>query len=151
MSKTYVSHKRAKFDYEILDTYEAGIVLSGSEVKSVRNGQGKLEGAHVGVRGGEAYLLGASIPPFQRTNAPKNYDPEQARKLLLSKKEIGQLAEIEAKKGLTIVPIRLYNAGRNIKLEIAVARGKKKTDKRETIKKRESKIAIERTLKNQRF
>ena len=147
--KPYISHKRATFDFEILDTYEAGIVLSGGEVKSVRGGQGKLEGAHVIVRGGEAFLVGAMIAPYQPRNTPKNYDPEAPRKLLLSKKELGEIAQHEGQKGLTIVPLSLYNKGRNIKLQLAVARGKKKKDKRQRIKERETKRSIERTLKNQ--
>lgn len=144
-----VTHKRAKFDFELLETYEAGLVLSGTEVKSLRKGQGKLEGAHVVVRGGEAFLVGASIPAFQQKNAPPDYEPEATRKLLLSRKELAELAEKSDQKGLTIVPLSVYNKGRNLKLSIAVARGKKKTDKRETIKKREAKRTIERTLKNQ--
>lgn len=147
--KPLISHRRAKFDYEILDTYEAGIALSGTEVKSVRKGQGKLEGAHVVIRGNEGFLVGASIPPYQRANAPKNYDPEETRKLLLSKKEIVELSRESEQKGLTIVPISMYNKGRNIKLQIALVRGKKKYDKRAAIKKRESKRSIERTLKRE--
>jgi len=147
--KALVSHKRAKFDYEILKSFEAGIVLLGTEVKSIKKGQGKLEGAHVIVRGEEAFLVGASIPPFQVANAKKSYDPEQTRKLLLKPKELQELASEEAQRGLTIVPIKLYNKGRNIKLEIAIVRGKKLHDKRQTLKKRDTKRDIDRTLKNQ--
>jgi len=145
--KALVSHKRAKFDYEILETFEAGLSLLGTEVKSVRGGQGKLEGAHVIIRGDEAFLVGASIPPFQKANAPKDFDAERVRKLLLSQKEIEHLHSEGEKKGLTIVPIKLYNSGRNLKIEIAIARGKKKYDKRESIKARDTKRDIERTLK----
>ena len=147
--KALVSHKRAPFDYEILETFKAGAALLGTEVKSLRSGQGKLEGAHVVVRGGEAFLVGASIPPFQEANAPKDYDKERARKLLLSQKELARLFTESEKKGLTIVPLKWHNDGRNIKLEIAIARGKKKTDKRQHIKERETKRSIERILKNQ--
>jgi SsrA-binding protein len=147
--KPLVSHKRAKFDFEILETYEAGLVLSGTEVKSLRRGQGKLEGAHVVVRGDEAFLVGASIPPFQAANAPADYEPEATRKLLLSRKELAELEKQGDQKGLTIVPLSVYNKGRNLKLSIAVARGKKKADKRESIKARESKREIERQLKRQ--
>lgn len=146
---TYVAHKRASFDFEILEQFEAGIELLGTEVKSVRNGQGKLEGAHVIVRGGEAYLVGATIPPFQQANAPKDYEPDRPRRLLLSKKELQKLATEGEHKGLTIVPIKLYNSGRNIKLNVAIVRGKKKHDKRETIKARDTKRDVERTLKQQ--
>jgi len=145
---TYISYRKAKFNYEILDTYEAGISLLGTEVKSVRNGQGKLEGSHVVIRGDEAFLVGSSIPAYQRANAPKDYDPERTRKLLLSKKEIAELGQKSENQGLTIVPIKLYNGKRSIKLEIAVARGKKKADKRESIKARDTKRDIERELKN---
>jgi len=146
---TYISHRRAKFDYEILETFEAGVSLWGTEVKALRSGQGKLEGAHVVIRGGEAYLVGAHIPPFQKANAPNDYDPERARKLLLSKKELAKLFTESEKKGLTIVPLRWYNSGRNLKLEVAIVKGKKKHDKREAIKERDTKRDIERTLKNQ--
>lgn len=145
----YVRNKKASFDFELLDRFEAGVVLLGTEVKSIRKGQGKLDGAHVVIRGGEAYLVGASIPPFQKANAPTNYDDERARKLLLSKKDLLLLYNESEKKGLTIVPIRWYNSRSKLKLEIAVAKGKKKHDKRDTIKQRDTKREIERTLKNQ--
>ena len=154
---TYLSHKRAGFDYEILETFEAGIALLGTEVKAVRQKLGKLEGGHVVVRptsprlrragGGEAYLVGVSIPPYQKANAPKDYDPERPRTLLLSKKEILRLHSEGEKKGLTIVPIKLYNVGQKLKLEIAIVRGKKKYDKREAIKLRDTKRDMERALK----
>ena len=147
--KALVSHKRARFDYEILDTFEAGIILLGTEVKSIKKGQGKLEGGHIIIRGGEAFLVGVSIPPFQAANVPKGYDPEQNRKLLLKQKEIKELEQKEKQAGLTIVPIKLYNKGKYIKLEIAIVRGKKNRDKREAIKKRDTGRAIERTLKTQ--
>lgn len=146
---SYVNHKRARFDYDILETFEAGLVLLGTEVKSIRAGRAKLEGGHIVVRGKEAYLVGISIPPFQVTTAPKGYDTERARKLLLSQKELILLERETEKAGLTGIPLKLYNAGRNIKLEIAIARGKKKADKRESIKSRDVKREIERTLKNQ--
>ena len=144
-----IKNKKASFNFELLERFEAGVVLLGTEVKALRGGQGKLEGSHVVVRGGEAYLVGASIPAFQKANAPKDYDPERVRKLLLSKKEILELFTESEKKGLTIVPIRWYNSKSNIKLEVAVARGKKKQDKRDSIKSRDTKREIERTLKNQ--
>jgi len=147
--KSLISNKRARHDFEILDTYEAGIVLSGTEVKSVRLGRGNLRGAHVVVRGGEAFLVGASIPPYQPANVPVNYDPEATRKLLLSRKEINELEKKSEQRGLTIVPIMMYNRNRSIKLQIAVARGKKQRDKREVMKERDTKRAIERTLKGQ--
>lgn len=144
---TLIHNKKAQRNYELMETYEAGLDLLGFEVKSLRNKQGSLEGAHVIVRGGEVYLVGATIPPYQPNNAPPHYEPMRNRRLLLSKKEIGELAGFEQQKGLTIVPISVYNKGRLLKLKIAVARGKKKYDKREDIKKREAKRNIERTLK----
>ncbi len=143
-----ISHKKAHFDFEILEIFEAGISLFGTEVKSVRNGQGKIEGAYVIIRGKEAFLVGSSIPAFQKKNVDGSYDPERARKLLLTKKEIDLLDLKSEKQGLTIVPLKLYNKGSKIKLEMAIARGKKKQDKREQIKKRDVGRDIERTLKH---
>lgn len=144
-----VEHKKAYFDYEILEEIEAGLELLGTEVRSLRAGRGKLEGAHIVARGGEAYLVGASIPPWQKANAPAGYDDERSRRLLLSQKEIARVASAEGEKGLTIVPISVYNKGRKLKLKIGIARGKKKIDKRHQIKARDEKRRIERTLKNQ--
>lgn len=146
---TYIQNRKAHFDFEILETFEAGLVLYGFETKSIRLGRGKLDGAFVKVRGGEAFLLGASISPYQVANTPKSFDPERVRKLLLSKKELAHLERQTETAGLTAIPLNLYNVGRNIKLEVAVARGKKKFDKRETLKARDTKRDIERTLKNQ--
>lgn len=144
-----VEHKKAHFNYEILDTYEAGIELTGSEVKALKSKKGSLEGAYVIIRGAEAFLVGATIPPYQPGNTPEDYDPMRPRRLLLTKKEIAELAGKEGQKGLTLVPISVYNKGNKLKLSFAVARGKKKYDKREDIKKREAKRDIERTLKRE--
>ena len=143
----YAENRKARFNYEILEKYEAGIELLGVEVKSVRDGQISLEGAFVIVRGGEVFLINANIPPFQPKNAPKDYDPLRNRKLLLTKKEIAELAASEKNKSLTIVPISLYNKGRKIKVEIALSKGKKKFDKRETIKKRDTDREMRRASK----
>lgn len=142
-----IENKRARFDYEILETFEAGIELLGFEVKALRQKRGNLEGAFVVIRGREAFLLGARIPPYQSGNTPESYDETRPRKLLLNKEEIGRLAGAEGKKGLTIVPIFVYTKGRKLKLHIAVVRGKKKFDKREAIKRREDSRKIERILK----
>ena len=144
-----IENKKARFDYEILETLDAGLELFGHEVKSLRKGQGKLEGAHGIVRGGEVYIVGMHIPPYQPSNTPDSYDPMRTRKLLLTKKEIATLAGLEGQKGLTIVPLSVYNKGRNLKLSLGVARGKKKFDKRAVLKKRDTMREIERTLKNQ--
>ena len=145
--KLLVQNKKARFDFELHYEYEAGIELFGFEVKALRTGKGTLEGAHVIVRGGEAYLVNASISPHQPANAPKNYEPERVRRLLLSHKGITELNNTSNQKGLTIVPLMLYSTGRNIKLRFAVARRKKKQDKRESIKKRDTQRDIARTLK----
>lgn len=144
-----IENKKARFDYEILKIFTAGVALMGHEVKAVRAGKGTLDGARVMVRGGEAYLTGATIAPYQVGNVPDSYDPERSRKLLLGKKEIQTLADAEGQKGLTIVPLKWYNRGRTLKVEVAIARHKKKYDKRATMRERDSKRDIDRTLKNQ--
>jgi SsrA-binding protein len=143
----YAENRKVYFNYEILEKYEAGIELLGVEVKSVRGGQMSLEGAFVIIRGGEAYLINANIPPYQVKNTPKDYDPLRNRKLLLTKKEITELAGNEKNKSLTIVPISVYNKNRKIKVEIALVKGKKKFDKRETLKKRDTDREIRREIK----
>ena len=145
----YIRNKRINFDFEVLDTFEVGAVLFGYEVKSIRNHKGSLSGAYVVVRAGEAFLVGASLSPYQIANTPKNYDPERTRKLLLKKKELLELEKKDGQAGLTIVPIKWYNKNRKIKLLIALVRGQKKADKREKIKERDTKRHIERLLKNQ--
>lgn len=146
----YAENRRARFDYEILEKYEAGIELLGTEVKSVRLGRMSLEGAFVVIRGGEAFLINANIPPYQPNNTPEGYDPLRNRKLLLTKKEMRELADTEKNKSLTIAPLAVYNKGRKIKISLAIVRGKKKTDKREKIKRRESDRDIERDFKHGR-
>jgi SsrA-binding protein len=148
--KILVKNQKVFFNYEIQDKYNAGIELFGFEVKSVKQGKGNMEGSYIVIRGGEAFLIGLDIPPFQQNNTPEGYDPKRNRRLLLSKKELTILAEKENESGLTIVPISLYNNGRRIKLELGTAKGKKKFDKRQTIKKRESDKEISRTLKGGR-
>jgi len=143
----YAENRKAQFNYEILEKYEAGIELLGVEVKSVRGGQMSLEGAFVIVRGGEAYLINANISPYQVKNTPKDYDSLRNRRILLTKKEIIELAGSEKNKSLTIVPISVYNKGRKIKVEIALVKGKKKFDKRETLKKRDTDREIRRAKK----
>jgi SsrA-binding protein len=144
-----IEHKKARLNYEILEEFEAGLELLGSEVKSLRAGQGKLEGSHIIVRGGEAYAVGMHIPPYQPLNTSPDYDPDRSRRLLLSKKELSRLSDYEAQKGLTIVPLRVYNKGKYLKLALAAAKGRKNYDKRAVLKERDTKREIERTLKNQ--
>lgn len=144
---TLIQNRKAHFNYEILEEIEAGIELFGFEVKSLRGGQGSLEGARVISRGNEAYLIGVTIPAHQPKNAPSDYAPDRARRLLLSTKELSEITDAEGKKGLTIVPFSMYSKGRYIKVKIAVVRGKKKFDKRETLKERDTKREMDRTLR----
>lgn len=144
-----VEHKKARLNYEILEEFEAGLELLGPEVKSLRGGVGKLEGAHVVVRGGEGYLVGAHIPAYQPKNAGEAYDPDRTRKLLLTKKELTTLLGYEGQRGLTIVPLKVYNKGKVLKLLLGAARGRKAHDKRSVLKERDTKREMDRTLKNQ--
>ncbi len=144
-----IEHKKARLNYELLEEYEAGIELFGYEVKSLRARHGKLEGSHIIVRAGEAYVVGMDVPPYQPANTPKEYDPARSRRLLLTKKELADLAGFEGQKGLTIVPISVYNKGDKLKMRIAVARGRKKYDKRAVLKERDTERDMRRTLKNQ--
>lgn len=144
-----LENRKARFNYELTRSFEAGIELLGFEVKALRKKMGSLEGAHTIVRGNEAFLVNMHIPPYQPANTPKEYDSRRARRLLLTKKEIAELASAEGKKGLTIVPVSVYTKGRKVKVELSVARGKKKYDKRETLKRRDAEREMRRSLKNQ--
>jgi SsrA-binding protein len=143
-----VSNKKAGFNYEITDTLSAGIELLGFEVKALRKKQGSLDGSYVLVRGNEAYLVGMQIPPFQMNNTPKEYDERRDRRLLLTRQEIDSLTGHKSQMGLTAVPISVYNIGRKIKVKIGLAKSKKKFDKRETIKKRETDRDIRRDFRD---
>jgi SsrA-binding protein len=144
---SYATNDKARFDYEILDTYEAGLVLTGNEVKAIRNNKISIKGAYVKIFGNEAYLVGALISPYQANNVPKDYDPQKDRKLLLKKSELKYLIGKSQEKGLTLVPLKVFDTHGMLKLEIGVGRGKKKYDKRETIKKRETERIIRREIK----
>lgn len=143
----FAENRKAYFDYEILEKFEAGLVLSGAEVKSIKGGRMNLSGSYVNFHDGEPYLISASIAPYQPKNQPSDYDPSRSRKLLFNKKEIDYLLGKTKQKGLTLVPLKVYNKGRRIKIEIGLARGKKQYDKRSAISKRESDRKIERELK----
>ena len=145
----FLENRKARADYEQLEKFDAGIELFGHEVKAIRNGRGSLPGSHVIIRGAEAYLINMDIAPYQAGNTPKGYDPKRTRHLLLSKKEIHELNGYDSKKGLTIVPFSVYSKGRFLKVSVAVVRGRKKYDKREIIKKRESDREIRRSLKRE--
>jgi len=131
-----IINRRASYDYRLLEKFEAGIVLSGPEVKSVKAGHFHLEEAFCQVKNGELWLFNAHIHPYNFADT-QDYDPRRARKLLLHKKEILKLAQYSLQKGLTIIPVFCYTKGNKIKLEIALAKGKKKYEKREAIKKRD--------------
>jgi SsrA-binding protein len=133
-----ITNKQAYFNYQILETLEAGLKLSGPEVKSVKAGQVKLQGAYVTIQNEEAYLVGAHIAAYKpAVVSQRNYDPDARRKLLLHKKEIRSLIGREQERGISIVPLKVYTSHGYVKLSIGIGRGKKKYDKRETIKKRE--------------
>lgn len=141
-------NRRAYFDYETLETYEAGIELRGFEAKAVKTGRINLAGSFAVIKDNEAWLLNATIPPYQPKNAPSDYDPTRSRRLLLHKSEIKELIGKSAQKGLTIVPLKVYTKHNRVKILLGLARHKKGKDKRETIKKRETEREIERGLKN---
>lgn len=144
----YAENKKAYFDYEILDTLEAGLVLTGSEVKSIRKSTANLKGGFITFHGNEAFMTNVHVPKYKFAGTLTDYNPERSRKILLKDKEISYLREKSMEKGLTIIPLSLYNKGRHIKLGVGIAKGKKKYDKRETIKKRDLDREIKRTLKN---
>lgn len=131
-------NKRAFFDYKILEKLEAGIVLTGQEVKSVKTGHVNLSGAYVTMRDGEAWLLNAHIPPYKKAGPLLGYDPTRSRKLLLKKSELNRLIGVAQTKGLTLIPLTVYTARNHVKIEVGICRGRKKTDKRDLIKKRET-------------
>jgi len=133
----YLRNKKATFDYHFEETLEAGIELLGTEVKSVKAHHGSLSGAYVAVVDGTLTLLGAHIPAWQEKNSGAGYDPYRSRTLLVHKEELLYLMRLLKTKGLTIIPVSLYNKDRHIKIQLAVAKGKKVFDKRETIKSRD--------------
>ncbi|OHA48967.1 MAG: SsrA-binding protein [Candidatus Terrybacteria bacterium RIFCSPHIGHO2_01_FULL_48_17] len=144
---SFADNKRARFDYEILETLQGGLVLSGQEVKSIRAGRASLAGAFVTLKAGEAFLTNATIPAWQPKNAPPDYNDTRSRKVLVQKKELSWLVGKLAQRHLTAIPLRLYSVRGKIKVEIGIAKHRKKMDKREVIKKRESEREIKRHLK----
>lgn len=144
---TIATNKRAHFDYALTDHYEAGLVLSGSEVKSVKTGHASLKGSFVTVKGSELFLTNALIPRYQHAHRDTKHDDSRSRKLLLKGREVRSLIGKSRVLGLTLVPLRLYTKGQLVKLEFAVGKGKKAFDKRETIKKRDDSRGIARAMK----
>lgn len=134
---TYAVNKRARFDYEILDTVEAGLVLTGGEVKSIRSGSVRLSGAFVTFHNNDAFLMNFHIPRYAKSASVVRHDPERSKKLLLREKQIDYLRGKSQEQGLTIIPLSVYTHKSRIKVEVAVARGKKRYDKREKIRKRD--------------
>jgi SsrA-binding protein len=141
-------NKRARFDYNILESYEAGLVLFGYEVKSIKLGHVSLKESFVTVSGNELFLINAHISLYPQAGKISGYDPTRSRKLLLKKSEIKKLIGKVRAQGLTLVPIKLYTKRRLIKLEFGLGKGKKEYDKREKIRKREAKTSIGRIMKN---
>jgi SsrA-binding protein len=141
-------NKKAYFDYEVLEKFEAGLALLGQEVKSLRTRHVNLAGSYVVLRNQELFWIGANISPYQPKNSPANYNPERDRKLLLRKEEIKALLGRTKEKGLTLIPLKVYTKNAKIKLEFGLARGKRKADKREAIKKRDIQQDIERELQS---
>lgn len=145
-----VINKKLGFDYEIVEKFESGIELLGNEVKSIRAHQGSLLGSYVMIRAREAFLIGFDLPGYQGGNGVENYDKLREKKLILKRKEIEYLSKLENGKSLTIVPIRVYNKGRRLKVEIAIVKAKKKHDKRQVTMKREGDRTIDRVMKGKR-
>jgi len=141
-----VENRKARFDYEVIEDFEAGIVLSGAEVKSVRSGGTTMTGARVVFDDDGAFVIGMNIPKYRHDSA-EEYDSDKRRKLLLHSKEIVEIQSKMRSAGLTVVPISLYNKGSLVKVKIALVRGKKKFEKREILKKRESQLGLARRLK----
>lgn len=144
--KPIADNRRARYEYELLDRVEAGIVLTGTEVKSLRAGRATLAQAYADVRDGEAWLQGAEIAVYDQGNRA-NHEPTRPRKLLLHRREIDRLYGQVREKGLTLVPTRLYFKDGRVKVELALARGKSTYDKRHTLAERDAKRQIERSLK----
>ena len=144
-------NKKGLFNYDILEKKEAGIVLTGAEVKSVKNGQINLKGSYITIKGGEAFLIGAHISPYKpAAGKQKDYTPTQERRLLLHRRELERLQGKMTSEGLTIIPISVYTKSNLIKVEIGLAKGKKKYEKRETIKNRDIDRRIRDHLKTHR-
>ncbi len=143
---TFADNRKARHDYEMLETFDAGIVLAGHEVKAVREGGANLTGSHIGFEKGELWVKGLKIAPYSKAGRLEGYEPSHARKLLMRKRELKQLLGKSQQKGLTLIPISLYPHGRHIKLKFALCRGKKAHDKRDSKRKRDIERDVERHL-----
>ncbi len=151
MGKKIVTvNRKARKDYDIIELLEAGVALKGTEVKSLREGRMNLKDSYARVQNGEVFLISAHISPYSHGNL-QNHDPLRERKLLLHKSEIKRLRGKTEEKGLTLVPLRVYFLNGRVKIELALARGKRQRDKRETIKRRDAEREIRRELKNRQY
>lgn len=148
--KTVATNRKARHDYEVLESYEAGMVLRGSEVKALRNGKANLKDSYASVEDGEVWLYNVHIGPYQPAGKYQQHDPERTRKLLLSRREIDRLFGVTVEKGLTLVPLRIYFRDGRAKVELAVARGRKAYDKREKMRKEAARREIEQELRRRR-
>jgi SsrA-binding protein len=144
---TFAKNKKAYHEYQILEEFEAGISLRGHEVKAIKTGRISIKGSYARIQDGEIYLIGASIPPYQPFNTPESYNDQRKRKLLLKKKQIQYLSSRIEKKGLTIVPLKVYSIKGKVKIKIGLAKGKRKFDKRQKIKERAAKREMDRRKK----
>lgn len=144
---TIAINKKVQYNYQILEKFNAGIVLNGQEVKSIKGGRINLQGSFVVLKNSEVFLIGTSVPPYQPKNAPKDYDQQRTRKLLITKDEIRKIIGKSGQKGLTMAPLSVYTERGKIKIEFAIVKGKREIDKREVIKKREVEREISREMK----
>lgn len=144
-----ITNRKVSLNYEIIEKYEAGLVLEGYEVKAIRAGRGQMLGAYIVMRAGEAFLKGLTVTPLQQNNLPLNYTEGRTVKILLKKDEIKDLYKKVEGKGISLVPLSIYDNRGTLKCEIALVRGKKMHDKRATLKARDDKREIERTLKRE--
>ena len=147
MSKLIAKNPTARHNYDIIDTLETGIVLSGTEIKSIRNGKVNLKDCYAGIKNGELFIYNLHISPYEFGNI-YNKDPLRARKLLLTKREINKLFNLIKQKGISLVPIKLYFKGNLVKLEIGIGKGKKLYDKRQDIAKKDAEMKIKRAMSN---
>jgi SsrA-binding protein len=146
--KVFSENKKAGFDYEIIERYEAGMVLFGQEVKSIKTGHINLSGAYVTLNGEEPFLVGVKVPPYQPNNAGSGYNEDRQKKLLLNKKEINYLIGKTKVKGFSLVPLKIYENNGRIKLEFGLAKGKRKYDKKEKTKDRDVEREVNRELRS---
>lgn len=145
-----ITNKKATFNFEIIEKFDGGLELHGFEVKSIRAGKMKLDGSYIVLIDGEVFLKNSEISPYQPNNIPKDFEQGRMIKILITKKDILKLTQKVEKEGLTLIPLSIFNKGTKLKIEFALAKGKKKTDKRQDIKTREDNIEILRAIKGER-